>query len=58
VVVTFNYRTNIFGFPAAEDLPLASNNLGLLDQELAFQWVQQNIEQFGGNKNKVTIMVC
>jgi carboxylesterase type B len=57
VFVTFNYRTNVFGFPTASDLPASSNNLGFLDQELALAWVQDNIAQFGGDKYKVTIMV-
>ncbi|KAJ7862967.1 Alpha/Beta hydrolase protein [Mycena leptocephala] len=56
VVVSFNYRTNVFGFPESPDLPLAGNNLGFLDQELAFQWVQTNIAKFGGDPGKVTIM--
>jgi carboxylesterase type B len=58
VFVSFNYRTNVFGFPTAPDLPASSNNLGFLDQELALAWVQDNIAQFGGDKCKVTIMVC
>jgi carboxylesterase type B len=57
VVVTINYRTNVFGFPASRDLPITQNNLGFLDQELALKWVQLNIAQFGGDPNKVTIMV-
>ncbi|KAF5370184.1 hypothetical protein D9757_010633 [Collybiopsis confluens] len=57
VVVTINYRTNVFGFPGTPDLPPAANNLGFLDQELALSWVQQNIAQFGGDPNKITIMV-
>lgn len=56
-MVSINYRTNVFGFPVAPDLPIAQNNLGFLDQELALQWVQQNIEAFGGDKEKVTVMV-
>ncbi|KAJ7664494.1 Alpha/Beta hydrolase protein [Mycena polygramma] len=32
VVVSFNYRTNVFGFPESPELPLAGNNLGFLDQ--------------------------
>ncbi|KAF9067069.1 Carboxylesterase [Rhodocollybia butyracea] len=56
VVVTFNYRTNVFGFPGAPDLPLQENNLGMLDQELALQWVQSNIQKFGGDPNQITIM--
>lgn len=57
VFVSFNYRTNVFGFPTASDLPSAGNNLGFLDQELALSWVQDNIAQFGGDKSKVTLMV-
>ncbi|KAK1216288.1 hypothetical protein PQX77_021097 [Marasmius sp. AFHP31] len=56
VAVTINYRTNVFGFPAAPDLPVRGQNLGFLDQELALQWVQQNIANFGGDPGKVTIM--
>ena len=48
---------NVFGFPTAPELSGSSNNLGFLDQELAFTWVQDNIAQFGGDKSKVTIMV-
>ncbi|KAF8198344.1 Alpha/Beta hydrolase protein [Mycena galopus ATCC 62051] len=62
VEVSFNYRTNVFGFPQSPDLPLAGNNLGFLDQELAFTWyqlvpqVQNNIAKFGGDPTQVTIM--
>ncbi|KAM0393689.1 hypothetical protein ACHAQC_005413 [Fusarium culmorum] len=55
VVVTINYRTNIFGFPATYDLPEGEWNVGFLDQRLALQWVQDNIEAFGGDPEKVTI---
>ncbi|KAJ7480180.1 Alpha/Beta hydrolase protein [Mycena galericulata] len=56
ILVSFNYRTNVFGFPGSPDLPLTGNNLGFLDQELAFQWVQANIAQFGGDPTQVTLM--
>ncbi|KAL0571082.1 hypothetical protein V5O48_010873 [Marasmius crinis-equi] len=56
VVVTINYRTNVFGFPAALDLPPQGNNLGFLDQDLALAWVQLNIANFGGDPRSVTIM--
>ncbi|KAJ4256710.1 hypothetical protein NW762_008806 [Fusarium torreyae] len=56
VVVTINYRTNIFGFPETDDLPEGEWNLGFLDQRLALDWVQDNIAAFGGDPKKVTIM--
>jgi hypothetical protein len=57
VVVTINYRTNVFGFPSSPDLPITGNNLGFMDQDLAMKWVQLNIDKFVGDPNKVTIMV-
>ncbi|KAJ3549846.1 hypothetical protein NM208_g297 [Fusarium decemcellulare] len=56
VVVTFNYRTNIFGFPETLKLPKGKQNLGLLDQRLALDWVQRNIKTFGGDPKKITVM--
>jgi len=60
VVVTVNYRLNIFGFFAHPELSAetdykASGNYGLLDQSAALKWVQRNISAFGGNPKKVTI---
>ena len=54
VLVTVNYRLGPFGFLtlATEEAP---GNAGLLDQQLALQWVQQNIDQFGGDPGRVTI---
>jgi len=60
VTVTVNYRLSIFGFFSHPELTKespyhASGNYGLLDQFAALKWVQQNIEAFGGNPDKVTI---
>lgn len=60
VVVTCNYRLNVFGFLAHPELSAeapykASGNYGLLDQVAAMKWVQKNIASFGGNPSKVTI---
>ncbi|KAG5972867.1 hypothetical protein E4U55_000711 [Claviceps digitariae] len=56
IVVTSNYRTNVFGFPGSPDVKLAEQNLGWLDQRLALDWVQRNIAALGGDPNKVTIV--
>jgi para-nitrobenzyl esterase len=60
VVVSMNYRLNVFGFFAHSELAQesghqASGNYGLLDQLAAIEWVHRNIERFGGDPAKVTI---
>ncbi|GAB6020884.1 Carboxylesterase 5A [Chamberlinius hualienensis] len=55
VVVTLNYRLAALGFLSTNDKN-ASGNYGLFDQNLALIWVQNNVERFGGDKRKVTIM--
>lgn len=55
IVVTTNYRTNVFGFPSSPELPETGRNLGFLDQRMALDWVQRNIAAFGGSADKVTI---
>lgn len=54
VVVTINYRLNVFGFLSL-GIPEAAGNMGLKDQLKALEWVQNNIGEFGGNKDNVTI---
>jgi acetylcholinesterase len=54
IVVTIQYRVSIFGFFYANDSE-APGNQGLLDQNLALKWVQDNIQNFGGDKTRVTI---
>ncbi|WP_394837875.1 carboxylesterase family protein [Pendulispora rubella] len=60
VVVTMNYRVGELGFTAhpalsAEDPHGSSGNYGILDQIAALQWVHDNIANFGGDPNQVTI---
>jgi len=57
IVVTINYRLGALGWlanPALDDVGIAGN-YGLMDQQLAFKWVRDNIAHFGGNPNRVTI---
>ncbi|KAK1219421.1 hypothetical protein PQX77_017855 [Marasmius sp. AFHP31] len=56
IYVALNYRTGIFGFPpGTASAKAGALNLGLKDQRLALEWVQKNIEYFGGDKTKVTL---
>ncbi|KAF2181535.1 alpha/beta-hydrolase [Zopfia rhizophila CBS 207.26] len=52
IVVTINYRVNIFGFPDAAGL--SEQNLGILDQRAALEWVRDNIASFGGDPTAIT----
>ncbi|XP_044592735.1 juvenile hormone esterase-like isoform X1 [Cotesia glomerata] len=54
ILVTINYRLDIFGFLNLDDESVPGNQ-GLKDTVMALKWVQQNIGQFGGNPNNVTI---
>ena len=60
VFVSINYRVGVFGFMAHPALTKesehnASGNYGLLDQIAALQWIQKNIEAFGGDPDNVAI---
>ncbi|KAF8183220.1 Alpha/Beta hydrolase protein [Mycena galopus ATCC 62051] len=53
IVVSVNFRSNIFGFPNAAGL--AEENLGLLDQRLSLEWVQKNIGPFFGDTSRMVV---
>ncbi|KAG9246524.1 Alpha/Beta hydrolase protein [Calycina marina] len=56
VVVTLNYRVGVFGFLASKEVKADGDiNIGNLDQRFALQWVQKNIEKFGGDPKRVTL---
>ncbi|KAF8194029.1 Alpha/Beta hydrolase protein [Mycena galopus ATCC 62051] len=53
IVVSIQYRLNIFGFPNYPSLP--DQNLGFLDQRLGLEWLQANIGNFGGNPDQMVL---
>ncbi len=60
ILVSMNYRLNIFGFfahpaLAAESPQHAAGNYGLLDQAAALQWVKRNAAAFGGDPANITL---
>lgn len=54
ILVTMNYRVNVFGFLSTGD-EAAYGNYGLKDIVLSLNWTQNNIEYFGGDPNQVTL---
>ena len=70
IVVTFNYRLGALGFLAHPALSAeaadpdnnndtdhapSSGNYGIMDEQLAMQWVKRNIAAFGGDPGNITI---
>jgi para-nitrobenzyl esterase len=56
VVVTINYRLGILGYLNLPQLPAdGRGNFGLLDQQAALRWVNENIAAFGGDPHNITI---
>jgi para-nitrobenzyl esterase len=57
IVVNVAYRLGAMGFLAHPALAVdgAAGNYGIMDQQAALKWVQENIVQFAGDKNNVTV---
>lgn len=55
IVITIQYRTGIFGWLSL-DTKTSPGNLGLMDQLMAFEWIDENIHKFGGDMSNVTLL--
>lgn len=61
IVVRINYRLGPFGWfthPSIQEFQIGedkTSNFGTLDIIMALKWVQENISNFGGDPNNVTI---
>ncbi|KAH8909858.1 cholinesterase-like protein [Coniochaeta sp. PMI_546] len=54
VLVAINYRLTTLGFLALKD-GVTNGNFGLADQINALDWVRANIQDFGGDPDRITI---
>ena len=60
ILVTINYRVNVFGFFGHPELMRESpqgacGNYGIMDQAFALKWIHENIQAFGGDPDNVTV---
>ncbi|ENN77157.1 hypothetical protein YQE_06296, partial [Dendroctonus ponderosae] len=57
IVVTLNFRLGILGFLKVEAAETTSqSNFGLVDQVAALIWIKDNIDAFGGDTSKITLV--
>ncbi|MBN1767726.1 MAG: carboxylesterase family protein [Prolixibacteraceae bacterium] len=60
ILVSITYRLGLFGFfshplLSAESPNNVSGNYGVMDQAAALKWIHDNIEQFGGDPENITV---
>ncbi|OQV03499.1 hypothetical protein CLAIMM_08538 [Cladophialophora immunda] len=63
IIVTLNYRLNVFGCLSSRELVQEAVSLGevpilnqgLNDQRIGLEWIQKSIHHFGGDPSKVTL---
>ncbi|XP_020287856.1 uncharacterized protein LOC109856698 isoform X2 [Pseudomyrmex gracilis] len=56
IFVTINFRLGILGFLRPGIRDDTASNFGLLDQIAALLWLKENIAEFGGDPNSVTLV--
>lgn len=59
VFISINYRVGIFGYLTHSDIKDKyghDGNFGLDDQYIALRWIKDNIADFGGDDNNITVM--
>jgi carboxylesterase type B len=55
IYVAINFRLTIFGFARTPSLKTEKSlNVGMRDQRMAMEWVKENIEEFGGDAQRIT----
>ncbi|RZC37209.1 neuroligin-4, Y-linked, partial [Asbolus verrucosus] len=54
VVITINYRLGALGFISTGDVN-SPGNYGILDQAMALKWIYENAENFGGDRESITL---
>ncbi|XP_037037773.1 esterase B1-like [Bradysia coprophila] len=54
IVITINYRLHVLGFLSLPQMGI-SGNAGLKDQQLALEWIHQNISNFNGDPSRICL---
>lgn len=55
IVVTISHRLTVFGFLSLED-EILPGNAALKDIVTGLEWIRDNIEKFGGDPKRITLM--
>lgn len=60
MTLKLNFKNVLFSLIGFLNLgiPECPGNAGMKDQIMAIKWVRENIRQFGGNPNNITIFGC
>lgn len=55
IVITISHRLGLLGYLTTEDEVIPGNN-GLRDFILGLEWIKENIKNFGGDPERITLM--